>query len=216
MSVPTTLLGCVLQPLHYGDHQRLGLLFPFVLSDTMLSIHIFNPLLLVLWALNTKRNYFLPLCNSLSHTWNNWPSFNLCSGLLFSGLQPINPHPSWKENHCIFAQDHFMHFCSLHHPYNLIRFLPFFQQQNTVDSHSACGAGIAVLPLRQPMGSWLTWLNLAPEVSTGIGRRLWALDLWQCFLRSWVFNSASNRRKGNFSPIKKEEKREPVRNRTDR
>lgn len=121
-----------------------------------------------------------------------------------------------KENHCIFTQDHFMHFCSLHCLYSLIRYLPFSQQHDTVDSPSACRAGIAILPLPRHTGYWLTWLNLTSEVSTGISRRLQALDLRQCFPRGLVLNSTSGRRKGNFWQREKEEKRALGKNQADR
>lgn len=120
---------------------------------------------------------------------------------------PTNKSISFlKKNHCIFTQDHSMHFCSLHCLYSVIRYLPFSQPHDIVDSRSACRAGIAVPPLCWPMGYWFTQLNLTSEVSTGVSRRLQALDLWQCFLRGLVLNSTSNRRKGNLLQIRKRRK----------
>lgn len=57
------------------------------------------------------------------------------SGLFFLGHQPINLNPSWRKIIVFLHGINFMHF--LHCLYSLIRYLPFSQQQSTVDSHSA-------------------------------------------------------------------------------
>lgn len=203
--------------LHYGCHQKVG--FAVVFFPWFFLFTVF----LVLWALKTQKQIIFFLFAIAFHILENRyavsPWFSLLEGIqpqFFQSLlcvallwMPTDKSISFlKENHCIFTQDHFMHFCSLHCLYSLIRYLPFSQQRDTVDSRSACRAGIAVLPLHWPTGYWLTRLNLTSEVSTDISRRLQALDLWQCFLRGLVLNSTSYRRKSNFSHTEKEEKRE--------